>query len=798
MLPKLHNAKVFSKIDIKEAYWQVKLDEQSSKLMIMITPSGRYRWARLPFELKVSSELFQKRLHHAIADLTGVVCVADDIIIVGCGTTQELADRDHAKNLEILLERCRKCNVRVNEETMALKKTEVEFLGHKITRDGIEASQKKVQAIVQMPAPTDVTGVRRLCGMVQYLARYTPNLADDLEPIHALTRSNTESVWSQVCQDAFSRPKRKLSETPVLAYYNPDETLVLQVDSSRDGLGAALAHNDKPIEHASRNLRSNERSWAQIETETLALVYGLEKFDQFTYGRKVVVHNDHKSLAAILSKPLSHAPRRLQSLMMRLYRYDIEFHYVKGVQLYLADTLSRAYLHTEEKDMHIMMAESVKIPDQRMNEIREATARDHTMLTLTEYIVNGWPDTKQEVPAEIRPYFDVRDTLSQENGVILKGERIVIPSELRTDMKKRLHAAHLGDDSMMRRARETIFWPGMSHDVRQMADNCVSCQELKPASPRETLLQREVGNVPWEKIGCDLFEISGRNYLIVIDYFSNFIEIDLMTTTTSTQVVSSLKKMCARFGTPRQIVSDGGPQFTSREFEVFVKSWGIDHVTSSPNHQQANGKAESAVKLVKAMMEKCVKTGSDQYLALLELRNTPRQDTNASPAQMMFSRKLLSVLPAVSNSSKSCYDPAKRAKRQKSVKKYYDKRAHNLPQLEPNQSVFFRKLENDHWKKGRIVAKHSDRAYIVNGESGCVYRRNRVHIRPTTVTVQDCELVVSVSPVADEELISSPSATGEVHEPPTAIVPGVPVESTLVSARPVRTRQKPTYLKDYV
>ena len=145
-----------------------------------------------------------------------------------------------------------------------------------------------------------------------------------------------------------------------------------------------------------------------------------------------------------------------------------------------------------------------------------------------------------------------------------------------------------------------------------------------------------------------------------------------------------------------------------------MKTWGIDHVTSSPNHQQANGKAESAVKLVKAMMGKCVKTGSDQYLALLELRNTPRQDTNASPAQMMFSRKLLSVLPAVSNSSKSCYDPAKRAKRQKSVKKYYDKRAHNLPQLEPNQSVFFRRLENDRWKKGRVVAKHSDRAYIVN------------------------------------------------------------------------------------
>ena len=155
-------------------------------------------------------------------------------------------------------------------------------MGHKITRDGIKASQEKVKAIVEMPAPTDVTGVRRLCGMVQYLARYTSNLVD-LEPIHALTRSNAEFMWSQACQDAFSRLKRKLSETPVLAYYNPDETLVLQVDSSKDGLGAALMQNGKPIQYASRNLRSNERNWAPVEKETLALVYGLETFGQYTY-----------------------------------------------------------------------------------------------------------------------------------------------------------------------------------------------------------------------------------------------------------------------------------------------------------------------------------------------------------------------------------------------------------------------------------------------------------------------------------------------------------------------------------
>ena len=150
-----------------------------------------------------------------------------------------------------------------------------------------------------------------------------------------------------------------------------------------------------------------------------------------------------------------------------------------------------------------------------------------------------------------------------------------------------------------------------------MADNCVRCQETKPANRKEPLLQHEVGTAPWEKIGCDLFEIKGRTYLIVIDYFSNFIEVDYLTTTTSSRLVSCLSKMCARFGRPKQLVSDGGPQFTSAEFKAFVKTWAIGHVTSSPHHQQGNGKAESAVKLVKNMMKKCVQTGSDQNLGLL-------------------------------------------------------------------------------------------------------------------------------------------------------------------------------------
>ena len=180
VLPKLLNAKVFSKVDVKEAFWHICLDEESSKLTTMVTPFGRFRWARLPFGLKISSELFQKRLHHAIGGLRGVVCVADDILVVGCGNTQEEAEQDHKKNLDSLLDRCLQAKIRINKEKMAIKQSDIEFMGHMLSRDGIKASKEKVRAIQDMPVPEDVSSVCQLCGMIQYLTRYTPNLANDL------------------------------------------------------------------------------------------------------------------------------------------------------------------------------------------------------------------------------------------------------------------------------------------------------------------------------------------------------------------------------------------------------------------------------------------------------------------------------------------------------------------------------------------------------------------------------------------------------------------------------------------
>lgn len=811
--PMLHNAKVFSKLDLREAFWHVRLDEDASKLTTMITPFGRVRWTRLPFGLKVSSEIFQRFLNRAIGDIEGVFVIADDIIVAGCGDDIASATDDNNRKLAELTKRCNQHNIILNDKKREIAKSEIRVHGHKFTNQGVMVDDSKVKAIIDMPAPTDVQGIKRLCGMVQYMAKFMPNLASDIDVIRALTRGNTEWNWSEQCDMALRTVKSKLANAPILTYYDPEKDLVLQVDSSKDGLGACLLQDDKPIEYASRALTPAERNWAQIEKETLSIVFGLERFNQYTYGRHVTVQNDHKPLSAILRKPLSQAPKRLQALMMRLYKYDIDFQFIEGSKLIIADTLSRAFIDDTERP-NIMNIDNVKdndVPDARLREIRDATSRDNDLNVVLELTINGWPDSKKEVPDEAKPYYDVRHDISHQDGILCKGERVIIPRALRPDIKMRLHAAHLGHDSMMRRARNTVYWPGMCSEIKTMAETCEICQNAKAANQKEPLNQHDDGETPWNKVGMDLFEIQGRMYLVCIDYYSNFIEAEYMSTTNTSMVIKVLKKQFARFGIPNVLVSDGGPQFTSQEFKVFVNKWGIDHVTSSPHHQQANGKAESAVKNMKRMMMKTQRDKTDPYLALLEQRNTPRSDTGLSPSEMLFGRSTRSTLPEVPRRKANNEAVDRRIKRQQVVKRYYDKSARHLKTLVPNQNIFYQHKPGEMWRKGKVMCQIGNSTYRLLSSDGGQYRRNRIHIRPappnTSVHIAD-EIMPRIEPqqvvlpdISEQTSTTVPPGEENGNENNSSTLSNdqpVMLRNGQTEQRPSRIRSEPKWMKDYV
>ena len=365
--------------------------------------------------------------------------------------------------------------------------------------------------------------------------------------------------------------------------------------ASQKGLGAALLQDQKPVAYTSRALTETETRYAQIEKEMLAIVYALEKFNQFPYGRHVTIYSDHKPLEAVLKKLLAHAPRRLQGMIMRLQKYDFDVHYERGKNMHIADLLSRAYLpntdHEEAKEFeHANMASFLPISDQRLQEIRRDTDKDKTLQILKSVILQGWPAERKDVPVQVTPYFSVRDELSVQDGLVFRSERVVAPHALRQDIKQRIHSSHMGTEFCLRRARECVFWPKMNAEIKEMTAMCETCRKFEASQPKEPLMSVETPSRPWEKIGVDLFSFDNKDFLIKVNYFSNYWEIDKLNNTLASTVVLKLKSHFARYGCPDQVISDNGPQFTSDTFQKFASLWEFEHLTGSPGNPKANGK----------------------------------------------------------------------------------------------------------------------------------------------------------------------------------------------------------------
>uniref|UniRef100_A0AAR2JIE4 ribonuclease H n=1 Tax=Pygocentrus nattereri TaxID=42514 RepID=A0AAR2JIE4_PYGNA len=280
----------------------------------------------------------------ALEGLPGIYIIADDVLITGEGETVESATKDHDEKLRHFLNRCQKQNIKLNADKFKLRKEEVPYIGHLLTSEGLKIDPEKVRAVTEMPRPTDVKAVQRLVGMVNYLSKFYAHLSDDCEILRQLTHKDSVWDWAPMHEKAFVRLKTNIAKTPVLRYYSPKEELTLQCDTSEAGLGAALTQNGQPVAFTSRALSSTERGYAPIEKECLAIVFGMEKFHQYTYGRQVTVQSDHKPLENILKKPLLSGPKRLQRMLLRLQKYSVQVTYVPGRDMLLADTLSRAYL----------------------------------------------------------------------------------------------------------------------------------------------------------------------------------------------------------------------------------------------------------------------------------------------------------------------------------------------------------------------------------------------------------------------------------------------------------------------
>ena len=290
----------------------------------------------------------------ALGGLAGCHCIADDIVIEGVGETIDDATHSHDKCLLKLLQTCANKGIVLNESKFELCVPIMGFMGQVLGSDNIRYDPAKVKAILDMPNPTDVPGVRRLMGMVNFLAKCIPHLTTMVRPIQALVARDAAWHWGHEHEQTMKHLKTALSAAPVLVHYDTRKYLVLQCDASKDSLGAALMQDGGPIAYASRALSSAECNYAHIEKELLSVVFGMQKFHQYTYGQEVTVENDHKPLVAITMKPIANAPARLQAMLLCLQVYDYKIVIVAGKYMHLVDALSQAFIHDSTTENPVM------------------------------------------------------------------------------------------------------------------------------------------------------------------------------------------------------------------------------------------------------------------------------------------------------------------------------------------------------------------------------------------------------------------------------------------------------------
>ena len=479
------------------------------------------------------------------------------------------------------------------------------------------------------------------------------------------------------------------------------------------------------------------------------------------------------------SKNLDELPPRIQRFRMRMMIFSYRIIHTAGKNLTTADTLSRAPSsgpkkvdEIKEKDIqHYIhsITESFPASDMKIKEIRKQQCQDYECSKIIEFCLKDhWPDQEKK---EFNQYFIEKNSFSVVDNLLLYGSRLVIPKVMRIEMLERIHQGHQGIVKTRALARTCIWWPGMSKDIARKIESCPICEKYRREHP-QPLSPTPTPDFPWQRVASDLFEWQGENYLLVVDYFSRWIEISHVNNLTSQCVINSCKAIFARFGIPEVLFSDNGTQFSSREFARFAEYYGFTHLTSSPLHPSGNGEAERAVQTIKNLLRK----EEDPFTALLNYRATPLLH-GWSPAELLMGRQLRTRIPIFrtlrsTQKETSFRDRDTRIKERQ--KRDFDlrHRVKDLPLLRKGQEVW---IKTPTGLKEAVVSKEAEVSSrsvpVTTYPTGYQTRRNRTDVRmrsrlsivpPPSVPKESDKLLGDREPMSVAHPVTEPVG---VHSP---------------------------------
>lgn len=735
----LQGGVTFTKLDMKEAYTQFELDDETMRLLVWNTQKGLMRVNRLPYGTKPNTAIFQQHIEKTINGLKGVVVLTDDIAVTG------KTRAEHMANLRAVFTRLKKDGFKLNRKKCQFFQDKVKYLGHIIDAEGLHMDPDKIRAIKEAPIPKDQTQVRAFVGMINYHARFLPNLSSILSPLFKLLKKDSKFTWDDSCTKAFEQAKQQMLSDEVLAHFNPAFPVKVTSDASSMGLGSCLLQQQpdgstRPVAFASRTLTKAEQNYSCLDREALAIYFGVKKFSYYLLGRHFTLLTDHLPLVSICGSKKGIPPMaagRLQRWNVFLSNYDFDIEYIKGSTNFTADCLSRLPTIDNETDteeepisyLNFINANFGPIIDSK--QIALESRRDPIISKVLDFVNKGWPNYDKNI--ELKPYFAKSLELSTEREVLMWGYRVVIPTKLRQSILKELHSAHAGIVKMKSVARSYVWWPKIDNDIEKVANCCERCLKHRPEDKKSFVNPWPTTNFPFQRIHVDfLGPFHGSMYLVILDAYSKWPEVVKMQRITADQTISKVRECCARYGLPLTIVSDCGTQFTSGMFQRFCVFNGIKHITTAPFHPASNGAAENSVKSFKNGVSKAVDDQANTGLNidtiisryLLGYRSAVHSTTGETPYKRLFNREMRTRLDILRpNRDASSVNPAQ------ALLKVNANRQEKL--FDVGERVLardFRRIKKS-WCKATVKEVLGTNTFMVHNSEGLKWKRHSDQLR---------------------------------------------------------------------
>ena len=789
-------------LDAWNGYHALPLTEKAKDAFTFITEYGRYRPLTAPQGFHGSGDGYTRRTDDITAGFPRKCKCVDDSLLHD-STIEEAFWHTIAY---IIL--CNLNGVIFNRDKFRFAEEELDFAEFTVTMDGVKPTKQIISSLEGFPVPKNRTDLKSFFGLVQFVS-YVFSQSMQLAPFRELLKKETKWYWDNSLNEIFSDCKKMIVNQVIdgVKAFKVNLPCALWTDWCKEGVGFSLFQRRcdcalnpscckegwKLVFAKSRFTKGSELAYKPIEGEALAIVYALQKCKIFILGcPKLLVVTDHKPLVSIFgSKSMEKIENpRLFSLKEKTLPYQFDIVHVKGVNNKAADAYSRnpsravgddddttvsliscmnlsSYIRSGDIDEDDEISEDINenieasllasisssedgfVTAISLNRIKSESSKDQSMHELIALITNGFPQSKEELPDKLKPYWNVKDQLLVLDNYVLYKSRALVPPKLRREVLETLHSAHQGVVGMRARAAKSFFWPGINHDIDVVRGQCRDSNDISPSQSNEPLLLASSPKYPFQKTVADYFSLTGFKYLLYADRYSAWISvIKIHIGEANFKFLKSfLVNLFCTFGVPEELSTDGGSPFKGHEYKRFLERWDIQPRLSAAYYAQSNGRAELAVKVARRIILGNSEANGDVNnelvaRALLQHRNTPLQGIGLSPAQILYGRDLKDCLPsqqealAIRQEWRVAADERELALRNRHVKavESYNEHAKDLPELQERDYVALQNQNGSHpkrWDKtGRVVEKLPFRQYRIKVDgSNRVTLRNRKFLR---------------------------------------------------------------------